>query len=231
MGKSEAKSEQGSFWPCRSKTAGGVDKGENVYVIQDDLNKGVTAGTSFRDQLLNRKGSQSQELNKDPALEVEVSEMVLQELECSWVGFLSFHREIKELQTSLLMEGIRDIEAVDMGDGMILLRCTVVGKVAKSKLEHKLWWNYTFKKTSPWSPQLVAKRKRAWVNLMGIPLHVWDERFFKLAGGKFGEFLDFDVDTVERNRLDSARILISTYRMSFIDEWLKISMMGSIFNI
>lgn len=69
------------------------------------------------------------------------------------------------------------------------------------------------------------------MKIFGIPLHVWEEGFFKLLGDKFGMFLDFHELTVSRNRLDVAQILVSTARMGFIDEHLRISVMGEVYTL
>jgi len=63
----------------------------------------------------------------------------------------------------------------------------------------------------------------------GIPLHVWDEPLFKKIGSLFGVFVDFDKDTIARNRLDMVRIRISTARKGIIDEIVKIRVMGAEF--
>lgn len=60
----------------------------------------------------------------------------------------------------------------------------------------------------------------------GIPLHIWDEPFFKILGSKFRTFHDFDEDTVMANRLDYVRILVSSTKMNFIDEQMRLQVMG-----
>lgn len=60
---------------------------------------------------------------------------------------------------------------------------------------------------------------------------MWDEHFFKLLGSKFGSFLDFDEATASKKRFDVARVLVSTARMGFIDELLRISVVGAFFNL
>jgi hypothetical protein len=65
----------------------------------------------------------------------------------------------------------------------------------------------------------------------GIPLHIWEENFFKKIGSFFGVFIDFDEDTVERKRFDVANLLISTRRMGRIDDWVTVEVMGATFHI
>lgn len=60
---------------------------------------------------------------------------------------------------------------------------------------------------------------------------MWDDNFFKVLGGKFGTFVDFDEETACRKRLDVARIKISTDRWKFIDEVVAIKVVGVVFNL
>jgi hypothetical protein len=94
---------------------------------------------------------------------------------------------------------------------------------------HKEWWDSIFKSVTCWSPQLVAESRVVWLNVHGIPLHVWDEPIFKKIGDMFGKFIDFDEENIGRSRLDVARIRVSLVRKGLVDEILKIRVMGSIF--
>jgi hypothetical protein len=77
----------------------------------------------------------------------------------------------------------------------------------------------------------VADSREVWINVYGIPLHVWDEPLFKKIGSLFGTFIDFDEDTIERRRLDVARIKVSTKRRGLVDEVLNIKVMGVVFRL
>lgn len=96
---------------------------------------------------------------------------------------------------------------------------------------HKDWWEAVFSKVSVWSPALWVPRRCVWLQVYGIPLHVWHEELFKMLGNLFGVFVDFDEDTILRNRLDFARIKISTTRMGIIDEHVRISVVGAVFGL
>lgn len=87
------------------------------------------------------------------------------------------------------------------------------GAVAAALEEKKEWWAATFKEIKPWSPPMVAESRRAWIQVRGIPLHIWDEVFFKKICSLFGILIDFDEATARRMRLDVANLLISTKRL------------------
>jgi len=89
---------------------------------------------------------------------------------------------------------------------MVLLKPLIPGELDRVREKHKPWWEATFSDVMRWSPQLVEKERRIWLNVFGIPLHVREEGVLKLIGERYEAFLDFDEDTICRKRLDFARI-------------------------
>ncbi|MCI82077.1 hypothetical protein A2U01_0103351, partial [Trifolium medium] len=65
--------------------------------------------------------------------------------------------------------------------------------------------------------EVVTPQRGAWVRLYGIPLHAWNEDFFKLCVPDCGRYLSADICTVERDRLDYARILIATPALEVVN--------------
>ncbi|XVF71504.1 hypothetical protein PTKIN_Ptkin12aG0043100 [Pterospermum kingtungense] len=47
-----------------------------------------------------------------------------------------------------------------------------------------------------------------WVALEEVPLHIWNETFFKALTDSWGSFVNVDQNTVEKNRFDVARLLV-----------------------
>jgi len=75
---------------------------------------------------------------------------------------------------------------------------------------------------------LVASRRIVWIKIFGLPIHVWEEEAFKQIGSQFGDFLDFDEDTISLKRLDVTRVKIVTNRLGLINDHLVIQVVGSI---
>ena len=73
--------------------------------------------------------------------------------------------------------------------------------------------------------------RSVWMKVLGIHIHVWDEAFFKKLGALFGNFLDFDDDTISRKRFDVARIHVLTDIMGLIDEMVKLVVVGAQFKV
>ncbi|MCI44713.1 hypothetical protein A2U01_0065952, partial [Trifolium medium] len=61
-----------------------------------------------------------------------------------------------------------------------------------------------------WNKKVVPSQRGVWVRLYDVPLHAWNENFFKLCVIDCGRFLRADSCTVEKDRLDYARILLAT---------------------
>jgi len=41
-------------------------------------------------------------------------------------------------------------------------------------------------KVNKWYLQLLAKKRRVWVQLWGVPLHIWEDEFFKKIAASLG---------------------------------------------
>ncbi|PNX95462.1 putative sulfate transporter, partial [Trifolium pratense] len=67
-----------------------------------------------------------------------------------------------------------------------------------------------------WDTDALPYRRGAWVRLYEIPLHAWNEEFFKLCVFDCGRFLRTDCWSAEKDRLDYARVLIATPNLGII---------------
>jgi hypothetical protein len=71
------------------------------------------------------------------------------------------------------------------------------------------WWEGWFRSILEWSLDLFSDRRAVWLRCRGIPLHAWDEQLFRMIVDSFGSFIDLDPSTVNRSKLDFARVKIS----------------------
>ncbi|MCI38605.1 DUF4283 domain protein, partial [Trifolium medium] len=118
--------------------------------------------------------------------------MVLEELQQSFVGVLALETEVSRIRTTLYMEGRQHISVTSMGGKLILLFSPRKGKLEAMVKAKEDWLCYYFKDVKPWSSDAFNDRREVWVKVLGVPLHVWSESFFKQVGARFGEFVDFD---------------------------------------
>jgi hypothetical protein len=189
----------------------------------------IVTGKSFKQALGREKGQFVGKTEERQCLLVQPSEEMLELLKWSYVGELHQNLEAKEVQQMLVLEGLSAVKVTTIGEKMLLLQVDGNKELQGVISNHKLWWDASFLKVSIWSPPMVVSRRSVWLQIHGIPIHVWDEPIFKAIGNLFGGFIDFDEDTASRNRLDFARIKVSTTRKGLIDEHVEISVVGAVF--
>lgn len=70
----------------------------------------------------------------------------------------------------------------------------------------------------PWTLDSIVNYERgSWVRCYGVPLHVWNEIFFLELAATQGRLLKIDDCTTNKDRLDYARLLISTHSLKEIN--------------
>jgi hypothetical protein len=183
-------------------------------------------GLSFKDAL--RTPTM---VKPDEVMQVEADQLVLEDLQQSFVGSLALEVDIEKIRTMLFMEGRQHISVTPMGGKLILLHSPRKGELGTMVKAKEDWLTYYFKTVKPWSANDFNDRREVWVKVLGVPLHVWGEKFFKLVGNRFGEFVDFDADTASRSRFDVARIKLSTPCRSLIDCSIQVSALGCVYKV
>ena len=79
------------------------------------------------------------------------------------------------------------------------------------------FFNMLFMNFVSWNKETVTFQRGAWVRLYGIPLHAWNESFFKLCTMDCGRYLKSDSVAIDKERLDFARVLIATSALEIIN--------------
>ncbi|XVF81317.1 hypothetical protein PTKIN_Ptkin15bG0146300 [Pterospermum kingtungense] len=75
---------------------------------------------------------------------------------------------------------------------------------------------------------LNAERKyEVWIQMEGIPLDCWNMQFFKKLGDSWGEFIKIDEDTLFKNRLNLARMLVRVKSRFDIPSQITVTIRGS----
>jgi hypothetical protein len=164
-------------------------------------------------------------------MKVPVNEELSKELQGSVVGTLAREKDVRRIQTTLYMEGFRSITVTNMGGNMVLLRSPVEGDITRLMRSKNECLEYYFSKIKPWNPGLLAVHREVWIQIYGIPIHIWGENFFKQVGNSLGTFLDFDEETARMARFDVARIKVLTTTWSVIDVAIKAEVEGVCFDL
>jgi len=82
--------------------------------------------------------------------------------------------------------------------------------------EAKDFFAHFFTNVVRWEKEVVPFRMGTWLRLYGIPIHAWNDNFFKLCVMDCGTYLRTDETSLERGRFDFARVLISTPSLDFV---------------
>jgi hypothetical protein len=107
----------------------------------------------------------------------------------------------------------------------------VAGDIDRLLRSKKECLHYFFSEFKAWNPGLMAVHREVWIQVYGIPLHIWGDNFFKLIGNKLGSFVDFDAETACMARFDVARLKIIAASWGCIDEVVKLEVEGVCFNV
>lgn len=191
----------------------------------------IIPGKSFKNMFVLEKEDFPTLKDDIPCLEISPAEEMLQYLGWCSVGELHYPMATVEVQQAFVMEGLKRVKVTGIGANLMLLYLEGSGDFEVIINSPKEWWNSLFKCVSKWSPKLVAGSRLVWLNIHGIPLHVWDEPLFKQIGSLFGRFIDFDEGTISRHRLDVARIQVVTTKRGLIDDVINLKVMGAVFGL
>jgi hypothetical protein len=190
----------------------------------------VARDMPFKTALLGKGGSG---LVAKEVLEVraKVNVELSKELKGSMVGTLSKEKDVRRIQTTLFMEGFKSISVTNMGGNMVIIRSPVEGDVGRLLRSKNECLDYFFSEVKPWSPGLLAVQREVWIQVFGIPLHIWGDDFFKLLGTKLGVFLDYDFETESMARFDVARLKILSNSWAIIDTVVKVEVEGKFYHV
>jgi len=99
----------------------------------------------------------------------------------------------------------------------VFIRSTSEVSVTTILNDAKEFFAHLFTNIVRWEKNVVPFQRGAWLRLYGIPLHAWNESFFKLCLLDVGRFMRADSCTVEKERFDYARILVATSSVEIIN--------------
>lgn len=133
-----------------------------------------------------------------------------------------FCRDIKK-------EGEPHVHVKFMGEELVLILNANNDSASKGELQD--WERFWFRWTRPWKPEDVSLRRPVWTIWYGVPLHAWSERFFKQLSLHFGSFMEWDLRSKEKIRLDFARVRIWALTSKQINDSFIVNIEGKEFKI
>lgn len=114
------------------------------------------------------------------------------------------------LQQRVENASFNNVVVTPMRSDMVFLRCMGEDDIWTIFNEAIQFFGMLFSDLHQWSFEDVRYERGAWLRVYGTPVHAWNELFFKLCVSGCGRFIRADECTVDRARLNFARILILT---------------------
>jgi hypothetical protein len=165
-----------------------------------------------------------------PTVEVDVVPDFFHTLVGSYVGRLGVGVEVRALQTKLWLSGMPEVRVIAMGGELVLISNNS-GEELRGLMCKKGWWGGLLLDIKRWTPNLVGSKRVLWINMSGIPLHAWGENTFRALANRYGMFLEVDVGTRSRRRLDMARVKIEASPWDRIDTVIKLVVQGATYSV
>jgi len=136
---------------------------------------------------------------------------------------------IPVLQRRIFYARFDKLDVIPLGADKVLVRSNDNENVSSVLLEASIFFEHFFSKPVKWNKDILIRERGAWVRIYGVPLHAWNSNFFKLCVFDCGRLLRVDEVTVEKERLDYARVLISTTSLEVTNTGANIMVDGVIF--
>ncbi|GAU40432.1 hypothetical protein TSUD_397510 [Trifolium subterraneum] len=127
--------------------------------------------------------------------------------------------------------GFQELSIIPLGADKVLVQSTTDADVMATLDGAKDFFKLLFSNWARWNKEVVPSQRGAWVRLYGIPLHAWNENFFKLCAFDCGWYLRADSGSVERDGLDYACILIATSALEIVMTEEKLLVEGELIEV
>lgn len=126
------------------------------------------------------------------------------------VATLALDETLLLVQQRVEDAGFTNVEVISMDGDKVFLRCRNNEDTMQVFNEAIHFFGMLFSAIHRWMSSDAMYERGVWVRIYGTPIHAWNTNFFKLCASQYGRFIKADECTLERGRIDYARILIST---------------------
>ena len=127
--------------------------------------------------------------------------------------------------------GFNDIDIIPIGVDKVFIHSLSGANISELVGKAKHFFDLLFSSLVSWDQTVLSFQRGAWVRLYGIPIHAWNENFFKLCVFDCGRFLRSHICSLNRERFDYARVLMSTSSFDVVNVTEHIIMDGVLVNI
>jgi len=136
---------------------------------------------------------------------------------------------IPVLQCRIYDAGFVNLVIIPLGADKVFLHSLDDGDVSSTLSEASEFFNKFFSPPMRWTKDTMVRERGAWLRIFGVPLHAWNYDFFKLCVYDCGRLLKVDDITLDRDRFDYARVLVSTCSLNLINSEASILVDGALF--
>lgn len=114
--------------------------------------------------------------------------------------------------------GFPNVVVTQLGGDCVFIHCNNGEDTWKVFDDAVHFFGMLFTTVRKWMPSEVKYERGAWLRIYGVPIHAWTEDFFRLCVLDTGRFLHIDDCTVDKARLDYARVLVSTTQIEIVNK-------------
>ncbi|XVF34731.1 hypothetical protein REPUB_Repub18cG0084400 [Reevesia pubescens] len=141
------------------------------------------------------------------------------------VGTLRDLESMSSIQDFLWNFGLQ-CEIIPMGGFQVLIKSEDTVQISDFIDSEHDKWSCWFHSLKLWEPLAVSQERFTWVRIVGLPLHAWNIKSFKLLGDLVGKFVAADKDTENKCLMDKARVLVSVPSAASVDSSFKVMIDG-----
>lgn len=137
---------------------------------------------------------------------------------------------IPMLQRRIFDAGFENLVIIPLGADKVFLRTMDDRDVSLILSEASDFFKNFFSQPIHWNKDNLIRERGAWVRIYRVPLHAWNLDFFKLCVLDCGRLLKVDDMTLDRDRFDFARVLLSTSSLQIINSEVRVMVDGVLFD-
>ena len=127
-------------------------------------------------------------------------------------------RDVDALRTAIQEAFPEKILVRDLGKYKFLLTVESLETKERLKTEGEVCLKQWFSSISDWAEHDICQTRRLWLEMVGIPIHIWSEQNIKQIAGQWGDVLYVDQDTSKQASFASAKVVIDTLCMNPIED-------------
>ncbi|GLT59697.1 hypothetical protein SLA2020_325030 [Shorea laevis] len=164
-------------------------------------------------------------------IEIKGTEKTEENLMKCAVGVALSPSIISNLPEIFFNEGFPLIKIAPMGGNLVLIDDEILECIKELVDGNLQWVSSYFDRIKFWSPTDIAKERFVWVRIQGLPLHASTKESLSTIGNHVGKLVIVDEQTLSKECLDVARILVFTKAKTGINEEFILKVKNNRFNI